>query len=587
MTVAQYLARQLRAWGVDTFFGVPGDTVLPLLEALRAEEGVRWIACRHEAAAALAASAYAKASGRMAACVADGGPGAVQLLNGVYDARRDRVPMFVVTGQLARTRMGTGWPQDADPGLAYRGTTVFGRTLCHPAQLPEFLRAAFRAARHRPGPVRLSVPEDLWQQPVQHPHPGVASPAAAPPPAASGRIQPDTAALEQAARTLQHAQRPAILVGQGARAAASVLAELASDLDAAVVHTLPALGVIPFAFPLNLGVAGEFGTQAAANALAQADAVLMVGTTWRQPGYLNPSAKLIQVDCSMEHLGIAFDPAPGIWGAAEEVVPALRDELARLGRKPRPAWRSFIEEQRRRWEQEIASVAATAADGALHGPAGPAAFPEGAATLVPERAGAAAPAAALHPGLVARLLGDHVTDDAIIAVDSGNHTFWFARYFRARHQRILLSGHWRTVGFALPAALGAKLAQPARQVVAFCGDGGFAMHLAELTTAVAHGLAIACVVLRDDRFGEEESLQRSRGLAPFGTRLRNPDFAAVARACGAHGYTASNPAELESALRAVLPALARGEVGVVEAAVQRVDPLRPQPLPALAAPAWV
>lgn len=555
VNVALYVTRQLKAWGVDTLFGVPGDTILPLLEAIRQEGGMHWIACRHEGAAALAASGYAKASGRLAACVADAGPGAVQLLNGVYDARRDRVPLLALTGELPRARMGTGWPQDADLGALYRDATVYDRTVSHPDQVPALLRGALRAAVGRGGPARLGVPLDVWSAPSPLARPFTGAPES--PGAPGSRLDVEPAVIEQAARILEEAKRPVIFAGRGALGVSALLQELATELDAALVHSLPAVGMIPFDCPANLGVVGEFGTEAAARAMAQADAVLVVGSTWWQPDYVPSGARIVQVDRRLDHLGMTFDPDIAVWGDADQVVPRI---AGRVRRTPRPEWRQFVQAQRQAWAHEIDAI------------------PPGDGT-------------ALHPGAVARTLADAVTDDAIVAVDVGNHTFWFARCFRARRQRVLLSGHWRSVGFALPAALGAKLAEPGRQVVAFTGDGGLGMHLAELTTAVAHRLAVACVVLRDGRYGEEESLQREQRLPAFGTRLRDPDFAAAARACGAQGYVARTVGDLEGVLRTALPRLALGEVAVVDVPALAADPVRPQgqqeadgvaPVPAMA-----
>ncbi|MBO8141488.1 MAG: thiamine pyrophosphate-binding protein [Firmicutes bacterium] len=537
MTVVQYVVRQMQAWGIDVVFGVPGDTLLPLLEELRREGRPRFVVCRHEGAAALMASAYGKMSGRLAACVADSGPGAVQMLNGIYDAAMDRVPLLAITGELPTRRAGTGWPQDADTDGLYREATAFSRTLADGGQACRIFSQALRRATLESSPVRVGVPKNLWMETI--PDVRVEEPFQD----FGGRVEIDPERIGQAARWLEEANRPVLFAGLGVRHAVGALLELAERLQAPIVHTMPAIGLVPAENPWNVGVIGPFGTQAAADVLGRADLVLVVGTTWWHPEYAAPHARIIQIDRRLEHIGLACPVDLGIWGDAADVLPRL---AAALGRTYRPEWAAAADQARRSWDGEIAQVASD-----MSGP--------------------------LHPAAVAAAVGRALVPGAAVSLDVGNNAFWFSRYFRGPEIRLLLSGHWRTVGFGLPGAIGAKLAAPSRQVVAFTGDGGFAMSMAELATAVQHRLAIACVVLRDGRYAEEEFLQRQTGRRPFGTALHNPDWAAYARACGAAGYRVENGEQLARAVQEALPRLAEGQVAVLDVATAPATPRRAEP----------
>lgn len=536
MTVAQYAVRQMQAWGIDAVFGVPGDTLLPLLEELRRAGTPRFIVCRHEGAAAMMASAYAKTTGRLAACVADAGPGAVQMLNGVYDAAMDRVPLLAITGELPARRLGTHWPQSADMDSLYRECTVFNHTLADSAQACSVFTHALRRAVFAARPVRIGVPKNMWMESCGQVR------VELPPRDFGSRVETRPELIREAAAWLEAANRPVIFAGLGARGAVGPLLALAEHVQAAVVHSMPAIGLIPVEHPWNLGVIGKFGTQAAADVLAQADLILAVGTTWWQPEFMPARARVIQIDNTMHHIGLTFPVDLGIWGDAAEVLPQLIEAAPRTHR---PEWAERVAHARRAWDAEVAQV------------------PVGGGPL--------------HPAAVVANVARHLVPDAVVALDVGNNAFWFSRYYRGPGIRLLLSGHWRSVGFALPAGIGAKLAAPHRQVVVFTGDGGFAMSVGELATAVQYQLPIACVILRDGRFAEEESLQRQTGRQPFGTRLHNPDWAAVAQACGADGYRVDTYEQLTAALAQALPRLAQGRVAVLDVGVAAVEPRHAQP----------
>ncbi|HEY8414352.1 MAG TPA: thiamine pyrophosphate-dependent enzyme, partial [Thermaerobacter sp.] len=498
------------------------DAVIPLLEAFRQKGRPRFVTARHEGAAALMASAYAKLRGRAAVCVTDAGPGAVQLLNGVYDAAMDRVPMLVLTGGLPTRKVATHWPQDANLDLVYADAAVYNHTLTAAQQATRILPAALRAAYEKAGPARVGLPVDLQREEVTD------AKATGRPGYLSGTPLPDSRDLDAAVHLLRGAARPVLFVGRGARPARQAVLELAEQLDAAIVCTLPGVGAAPGEHPHYCGVIGEAGTQAAADVLGAADVAVVIGSTWWQPQFVPRGLKVIQIDNQRNHLGLTFPVEVALPGDAGEVVQAL---LEGLQAKERPDWRAFWERARAGWQEELREAE-------------------------PETGEAREP---VHPASVFRALTGVIDPEAVICLDTGQHTYWFGRYFVPDRQTVLLSGHWRTVGFALPAAIGAALAAPRRRVIAIAGDGGLGMFLAEFTTAVQERLPITVLVFNDGRYAEEEELQVRAQVEPYGTRFVNPDFAAFAEAAGGTGIRVEQPRDLgkalERALRSDRPAL--------------------------------
>ncbi|MDI3299345.1 MAG: thiamine pyrophosphate-binding protein [Bacillota bacterium] len=614
-TVAEHVVRQLAKWQVPFVFGVVGDTVAPLVAALGKQERIRYVGVRQEDAAGFMASAYAKLTGEVGVCLADGGPGCVKLLNGVYDAHFDRVPVVALTGQAETTKIGTRWPQVMDQDLVFHEAAgAYNHTLTDARQAPQALYQALRAAFEQHDVARLGLPKNIQQQKVAsvlYPRPtygnwagaraaggragaadaraGAAGDGAAgvAPAAAAGDVAvgataggngalrthgvatggataAPAAAVDEAARRLAEARRPLILAGRGAARAVEPLLRLAATLDAAVVHTLPALGLIPWDHPLNAGVVGEFGTPAAARLFGQADVVLVVGSTWWQPEYA-PDATYIQLDTALPHVGMAFPVDIGLLGDAAATLNALIERLggaepgARGGRKgaartqthahvdatrgERGDWRAEIEEARAQWHAELRRR--TTADGAD----------------------------ALHPGEVAAELGEHLEDGAILCLDVGDNTFWVSSGLKARRLTALVSGHWRSMGFALPAANAARLVERKRQVVAVTGDGGLGEVLAEFTTAVQHELPVLCIVFRNGSYAEEKHAQMRLGLDAHGAAFHNPDFAAFAEACGGAGIRVERPAQLRDRLaQGFRSAFKDGRPTIVDVPVAEVMP---------------
>lgn len=541
LTVADWVVQCLKSWGIRYVFGLPGDSVIPLLEAIRTEPAVEFISVRHEETAGFMASALAKLTGGMAACLADAGPGAVHLLSGLYDAALDRVPVLALTGEVPAKKIGTHWPQSINHGQLFQDATVFNHTLAAPEQAVGAVWTALRQAWSQRGVARVGLPKDLQGVIVSGQLPPLPHWLKGPLQRVSDEL------LQRAADLLQQAERPVLFAGQGARDHAAPLLQLAERLSAAVVHTLPAIGILPWDHPHNLGVIGKFGTPAAARIISEADVLFVVGSTWWQPQYLPLQARYIQLDTDRTRIGAVFPAELGLVGDAGDALRRLADRVAK---RYNPAWMREMTAARSEFWSRVDAVSAlpAAAGGGGRDPD------------------------AIRPEQVIRALAGVLPRDAIVSLDVGDNTFWFSQQFRGNGQRVVLSGHWRSMGFGLAGAMASKLVQPQRPALALVGDGGFGMGMIEFTTAVRHNLALAVVVMNNGAYGEEAHNQQRMGVPAFGSSFHNPDFAAYARACGGAGYTVRDAAELVPTLQ---QALAGGKPCVIDVHVANVMPEEP------------
>jgi pyruvate dehydrogenase (quinone)/pyruvate oxidase len=310
------------------------------------------------------------------------------------------------------------------------------------------------------------------------------------------------------------AKRPVILVGEGGREAKKAVAELAVGWGSAIATTLGGLGVVDYSNPLYIGNLGQAGNMAVTSLFSQADMCLIIGANWWPSKYVSKKIPLIQVDMNPANIGATTPVSYGIVGKAEEVIPQLyKDNVF----SPNKEWQEKIVQVKAQWQKILDEEAET--------------------VTTP-----------MHPAAVIRSIENALSDEAIICLDTGEHTLWFGRGFRPRSNRVLFSGKWRTMGFGVPAAIAAKLIYPEKQVMAIVGDGGFTMTMSEVLTAVKYQLPITIVVFNNKFLSMEKNKMVQKGLTPLGTELNNPDFASYARACGCQGYKVESQQELEEAL---------------------------------------
>ena len=511
-TVGDVIAETLSAWGVDTVFGMVGHSNLGFADALRRLEvagRLQYIGIRHEGAAAFAASAYGKLTGRPAACLAIAGPGSTNLLTGLYDAKVDRAPVVAISGQVPSKVLGRGAFQDLDLSAAFADVAVSSVVVQSGSDHAELASLAVKHALDAQGVAHLVLPDEVQVQVSDQP---AGSPQGR---IGSRRVAPDPAVLDDANALLGRATRPVIIVGHGAAEAMDHLTALADRLGAPVLTTFKAKGQISDHHPLAGGVLGRSGTPVASWLMNEADALLVFGASFSNHTGIATYKPVVQVDHDPASLG-RFDAV---------TVPLLGDVsvTARL-------LASALDHAPDRVDQR-ADVAARWAIWRS----------EKARRLAEDRGRGVSSAAVFDA------LNRHVSSDAVVTVDVGNHAYSFGRYFEVDHQRVLMSGYLGSIGFGFPAAMGAWAATGSK-VVAVTGDGGFGQYLAETTTAVAHGMDIVHVVLDNGELGKISKEQRAGEYDVWQTTLRNPDFAAYAELCGARGIRVDAAADLDAAL---------------------------------------
>ena len=522
-TVSDVMVETMVAWGVTHVFGMVGHSNLGFADAMRRQEvagNLRFIGIRHEGAAAFAASAYAKLTGRPAACFAIAGPGSTNLLTGLYDAKVDRAPVLAISGQVPSKVLGRGAFQDVDLSAAFADVAGFSRTVLPDSDHAELMTLALKHATVERQVAHLVLPDEVQVRPAGD------APASGP----GGRIPamditPPPGALDAAASLVAGSRRPVIVVGHGARFDMKAVVALAEALGAPVLTTFKAKGQISDDHPLGAGVLGRSGTPVASCLMNESDLLLVFGASFSNHTGIAAYKPIVQVDFDPMALG-RFHPVTvpvlGHVGIAADLLRRRLDEATADLTVERVDQRADVAERWAIWRDEKRR---RAADDRGHG------------------VGSAALFAALT---------DAVDDDAVIAVDVGNNTYSFGRYFECAGQAVLMSGYLGSIGFGFPAAMGAWAAAPDRQIVAVTGDGGFGQYLAELTTAVKYDMNITHVLLDNAMLGKITKEQRAAEYDVWQTSLHNPDFAEYARICGALGVRVDRADQLPDALARAL-----------------------------------
>lgn len=510
-TAADVLVERLHAWGVDRVFGMPGDGINGIMEALRrASERVRFIQVRHEEAAAFMACAHAKFTGRLGVCLATSGPGGVHLLNGLYDAKLDGQPVLAITGMPFHDLIGTFTQQDVPLDRVFSDVAAYSERIMGAAHVENVADLACRTALSRRTVAHIAFPVDFQTTEVQARSkrnlPGHTSDIFV----RSARL-PEAADLEKAAAILNAGSRIAILAGRGALGAADELEQLADTLGAPIAKALLGKAAVPDDSPYTTGSIGLLGTKPSQEAMESCDTLLLVGTSFPyieflpQPG----QARGVQIDTDASRIGLRYPVEAGLVGDCREAIRAL---LPRLNRREDRSFLARAQAGMREWRR-LLDERGTTRDKPM------------------------------KPWVVAWELGRRLADTAIVCGDSGTVATWFARQLPAkRGQMYSLSGTLASMANGLPYANAAQLAYPDRQVVALVGDGGFSMLMSELATAVKYQLPIKIVVMKNDTLGMIKWEQMVfEGNPEYGCELQPIDFAAVARGFGASAVTIEDP----------------------------------------------
>ncbi|MFF8370137.1 thiamine pyrophosphate-dependent enzyme [Streptomyces lydicus] len=524
-TVAQVIVDSLDRLGVQQVFGVVGDALNPLTDAIRRADGPEWVGCRHEEAAAFAAGAQSQLTGTLGVCMGTVGPGSVHLLNGLYDAAKSHTPVLAIAGQVPLADMGSDTFQEVDNDLLFRDVAVFRATITSPDQLPGLLEHAVRTALARKGVAVLTVPGDLGDREV----PDDREPRFSLPRTGS---RPDDPELADAAGLLDAADRVTLLVGKGARHARADVLRLAERLAAPMVLTLKAKEGFEEDNPFEVGQTGLIGNPAAAKALDDADTLLLLGTDFPYREWYPTGKKVVQVDSEAAHIGRRVPVDAPLVG---DVGPTVRGLLGLLTKEKDPGHLERARERFDRWRKSQLKLAAPRHDESLLGKV---------------RAGLDNRHHLIRPEALAAAVDEAAADDAVFTSDTGMATVWLSRFVRMRGTRRLLGSYnLGSMANALPQALGAQFLDRDRQVVAFCGDGGLSMLLGDVLTLRTYQLPVKLVLFDNRRLGMVKLEQEQAGLPEFGTELDNPDFAAVASALGITGIRVTDPARLDEAVR--------------------------------------
>ena len=524
-TVAELIVKGLADLGVKNVWGVVGDALNPVTDAIRREDRLEWIGVRHEEVGAFAAGAQAHLSGTLGVCMGTVGPGSIHLLNGLYDAKKSRVPVLALCGQVPLAEIGSDFFQEVDNDQLFADVAAFSRTVISPQQMPLLFEQAVQTALSQKAVAVLTLPGDVGAMDVPH---GTAEPrfTQADPP-----LNPDPEGLGRAAERIEAAASVAILAGQGARHARDELLALAERLAAPMVLTLKAKDGLERDNPYELGQTGMIGNPAARKALEAAELLLMVGTDFPYVDWYPEGKVVVQIDMRGEHIGRRTSVDVGVIGDAQLALAGL---LERVSAKTD---RSLLDDHRAeyvRWRERQLKLADPQYDEHLAGRA---------------RAVLDNPEHRIRPEALAAALDTHAADDAIFTSDTGMSTVWLSRFVTMRGARRLLGSYnLGSMANAMPHALGAQALDRKRQVIAFCGDGGLTMLLGDLLTAVAYDLPVTFVVFDNGRLGMVKLEQEQGGLPEFGTKLHNPDLAGVARAMGLTGIRVTDPGEIDGAV---------------------------------------
>src|SRR4051794_21081102 len=512
-TIAQLIMERLANAGVQRVYGLPGDSLNGLTEAIRHDKTLTWEHVRHEESAAFAAAGDAAITGELAVCAASCGPGNLHLVNGLFDAHRSRVPVLAIAAHIPREEIGGSYFQETHPQELFRECSVYAELISVPEQLPRLLEIAIRHSLERSGVAVVAIPGEIFLHQVAD----LGRPSTIR--RATSIIRPEKAALRAAADLLNAADRVTILAGAGCQGAHDELVAVAETLAAPVVHAMRGKEFVEYDNPNDVGMTGLLGFASGYRAMEHCDALLMLGTDFPYRPFFPEHARIVQVDSRGEHIGRRVRVDVPVVASVKEAVDALLP-LLRRGRST-----THLEQMRAHYRRTRARLDALTRE---HGDSSP-----------------------VHPQVLAAAVDRIAARDAVFIPDVGTPTLWAARYLRMNGRRRLIGSFSHgTMANALPQAIGAQAASPDRQVVALSGDGGLAMLLGELLTLRQQRLPVKVVVFNNSSLSFVELEMKANGIVTYGTDLDNPSFAEIARAAGLYAARLDHPSELEQGLQA-------------------------------------
>ncbi|MGA8138025.1 MAG: ubiquinone-dependent pyruvate dehydrogenase [Pseudomonas gingeri] len=534
ITLARQLATTLEQAGIKRIWGLTGDSLNGLTDALRTMDSIEWMHVRHEEVAAFAAGAEAAATGELTVCAGSCGPGNLHLINGLFDCHRNHVPVLAIAAQIPSSEIGLNYFQETHPQELFKECSHFIELVTNPAQMPQVLHRAMRSAILNRGVAVVVIPGDVSLLEVEDsfkPWPALLAP----------RTLPAEQDLQRLTDILEHSQSVTLLCGSGCVGAHDDVLALADALAAPVVHALRGKEHVEWDNPFDVGMTGLIGFSSGYHAMLNCDTLIMLGTDFPYRQFYPTDAKIIQVDRNPQALGRRATLDLGIAADVSETIQAL---LPRLTRKTD---RSFLETSLKHYEKARQGLDELAQ---------------------PSKAGRP-----IHPQYVTRLLSELADDDAIFTADVGSPTVWAARYLKMNGKRRLIgSFNHGSMANAMPQAIGAQAAFPGRQVISLSGDGGFSMLMGDFISLAQLKLPVKVIVYDNASLGFVAMEMKASGYLDTGTELKNPDFAAMSNAMGILGIRVEQSEDLEPALRRALAHDGPVLVDVVTATQELVMP---------------
>jgi pyruvate dehydrogenase (quinone) len=511
--VAEQFVDILVRAGVQRLYGVVGDSLNPVVDAIRRNSAIDWVQVRHEEAAAFAAGAEAQLTGKLAACAGSCGPGNLHLINGLYDAHRSMAPVLALASHIPSSEIGLGYFQETHPDQLFRECSHYSELISNPQQMPRLLQTAIQHAIGRSGVSVVSLPGDIASQSAPEKSIEHALVTSRP------TVRPGDAEIDKLVRMIDDADRVTLFCGSGTAGAHADVMEFAERIKSPVGHALRGKEWIQYENPFDVGMSGLLGYGAAYEATHECDLLILLGTDFPYNAFLPDDVKIAQVDVRPEHLGRRSKLDLAVWGDVRETLRCLT-----------PRVRAKTD---RRFLDKMLKKHADALEGVIK------AYTRKVEKHVP-----------IHPEYVASVLDELADEDAVFTVDTGMCNVWAARYLSPNgRRRIIGSFSHGSMANALPQAIGAQFIDRNRQVVSMSGDGGFTMLMGDFLTLVQYDLPVKVVLFNNSSLSMVELEMLVAGLPSYGTINRNPDFAAIARAAGAHGVRVEKPKQLVGALK--------------------------------------
>ncbi|MBS7538183.1 ubiquinone-dependent pyruvate dehydrogenase [Ancylobacter lacus] len=515
--IAELMIDTLERAGVERIYGVVGDSLNGMTEALRGTDAIKWVHVRHEEAAAFAAAGESQITGKLAVCAGSCGPGNLHLVNGLFDAQRSRTPVLAIAAQIPSSEIGGGYFQETHPQNLFQECSVYCELVSDPSQMPYVLENAIRAAVGERGVAVVVVPGDVALRAA--PGREVAPLAGLLPPAPV--VTPHPSQVEALAELLNGAERVTLFCGRGCAGAHTELMALAEALKSPIVHALGGKEHVEYDNPYDVGMTGFIGFASGYEAMHDCDVLLMLGTDFPYKQFLPTDVTIAQVDIRPAQLGRRCKLDLGVVGDVRATLLALLPALeAKTDRRHLDASVERYKSVRKGLEELAVGT--------------PGRKP-------------------IHPQYLARLVSDLAAEDAAFTFDVGTPTIWAARYLAMNGKRRMVGSLVHgSMANALPQAIGIQAAQPGRQVVSLSGDGGFTMLMGDLITLTQEKLPVKVVIFNNGVLGFVAMEMKAAGFVGLGTDLQNPDFAAMARAMGIHGVRVEDPGDLPAAMAQVL-----------------------------------